>query len=370
MPAARAGELLVSKNRVLPFSYFPVGRGTRRFGIFDIQFASSPWAVMRAAASNSLEDEALTETLAFLEQGQDFYEAAQGRLTTHPLLHYYAMLNVGKALLRLRDQDMKLETAHHGLQDRSADAVQPDQVNVKIKGQSSENPRVFGEVLNKLGYGFPQGGVEWRASDLMSQVVIGHRLWREATGEGERFIPIDEIDFMHDTSKKQIWLRIRVAKETLRRHMIAQKRVLAEGGLKPRFRRVKDPVDNGLFLCFEQTIPTTYSHRPTENVMEMVDRAKPVLWRIVSALPERSYRRYYLYLSPPDALRVPQMAAMWALLFYLGSVVRYRPHRFADVLQGPFGPFVDEFISAQPDQMLYMFASEMSRHEIAKPAIV
>ena len=96
MPAARAGELLVSKNRVLPFSYFPVGKGNRRYGIFDVQFASSPWAVMRSVADRSLEDDQKKEALAFLEQGEDFFLSAQGRPSVHPLLHYYSMLNVGK----------------------------------------------------------------------------------------------------------------------------------------------------------------------------------------------------------------------------------------------------------------------------------
>lgn len=236
-------------------------------------------------------------------------------------------------------------------------------------GPSADNPRVFGELLNCLGYGYPQVGARWKASDLMAQVVVGHRLWREATGEGERFIPIDDIDLMENKEKKQIWLQLRVSKETLRRYDITQKRFLVESGLKPGFHRVRDRKSDS-FLCFEQTVPTHYSHRATENVMDVVMAVRLRLWRIVSALPGSSYRKYYLYLSPPGDLRVSQLASMWALLFYLGSVVRYRPHRFVDVLAGPYGPFVDEFISAQPNQMLYMFASEMSRHEIANPAIV
>jgi YaaC-like Protein len=370
MADPREGIPLVSKNRVLPFSFFPVGKGSRRFGIFEVQFASSPWAVMRAVVDRSLEGDSLKEALAFLEQGQDFYEAAQGRPSTNPLLHYYAMLNVAKAVLRVRSGIGKLETAHHGLQDRSANAVQPNQVDIAVKGPSQDNPRIFGELLAALGYGYPPIGALWKASDLMPQVVVGHRLWREATGEGERFVPIDDLNFMENKEKKQIWLEIRISKETLRRHGITQKRLFAEGGLKPGFQRVRDRIDSDGYLCFEQVEPVNYSHRATENVMDVVKVSRPLLWRIVSSIPGGSYRKYYLYLSPSGTLRVSQLASMWALLFYLGSVVRYRPHRFVDVITSPYGPFVDEFISAQPNQMLYMFASEMSRHEIANPAIV
>ena len=64
------------------------------------------------------------------------------------------------------------------------------------------------------------------------------------------------------------------------------------------------------------------------------------------------------------------MEAIWALGYYFGSVVRYRPHRFERLADGPFGPFVDEFISVQTEQMLYLLASEICRREIARPAIV
>jgi YaaC-like Protein len=57
-------------------------------------------------------------------------------------------------------------------------------------------------------------------------------------------------------------------------------------------------------------------------------------------------------------------------MYYLGSVVRYRPHRFHAITNGRYGPFVDEFISVQTEQLLYLLASEMCHREIARPAIV
>lgn len=66
------------------------------------------------------------EALAFLEQGEDFYETARGRTAAHPLLHYYAVLNLGKALLRTRGFSHPLESAHHGLRDTSAGTADPN----------------------------------------------------------------------------------------------------------------------------------------------------------------------------------------------------------------------------------------------------
>ncbi|HEX8207576.1 MAG TPA: YaaC family protein [Solirubrobacteraceae bacterium] len=97
---------------------------------------------------------------------------------------------------------------------------------------------------------------------------------------------------------------------------------------------------------------------------------RPNLWRVVSAVPGSTYRRYYLCLTPPAEVRLPQLASLWALFFYFGSVVRYRPHLFGTLLQAEYGAFVSEFISSQPEQMVYLLASELCQREIARPAIV
>jgi hypothetical protein len=36
---------------------------------------------------------------------------------------------------------------------------------------------------------------------------------------------------------------------------------------------------------------------------------------------------------------------------------------------GRYGAYITEFIAAQPEQLLYLLASEMCEREVAKPAI-
>jgi hypothetical protein len=38
--------------------------------------------------------------------------------------------------------------------------------------------------------------------------------------------------------------------------------------------------------------------------------------------------------------------------------VRYRPHVFDEIAGGKYGAFVTEFVAAQPEQLLYLLASE------------
>jgi hypothetical protein len=310
--------------------------------------------------------------LPIFQQGEAFYETARGRTAAHPLLHYYAILNVGKALLLVRGFKDSLEKAHHGLIDLSAGTAAPERVRLQVADpkRTPKRPHVFRELIGRLGYDLPQPGTTYVASELMAQVVIGHRLWREATHRAERFVVIEQLQFVHNPTVKQVWLRLFVSWETMQSHGMNRGHFKSRADLPGAFSIVEDSSAPDDWLCLEQQASAPYAQVPVEGIMGLVEMIRPSLWRIVSAVPGTSYRRYYLYLSPPKATRTSQIAAAWVLLYYLGSVVRYRPHRFHTITNGRFGPFVDEFISVQTEQLLYLFASEMCRREIARPAIV
>jgi hypothetical protein len=57
-------------------------------------------------------------------------------------------------------------------------------------------------------------------------------------------------------------------------------------------------------------------------------------------------------------------------MFCLGSVTRYSPGYFDDLLESKYGPFFDTFISESPMQFLYLMASEILGQEVSKPAII
>lgn len=280
------------------------------------------------------------------------------------------MLKVAKAMLRVRGFRGSLEMAHHGLQDLSAGAAAPQRVTLKVKGPSAPHPRVFRELLQRIGHVPPPAGTRYLTSELMAQVVVGHRLWREATQEDERFLVVEDIKFMQNKIRKEVWLRLYVDWPTMRRHGMKQKDLLQASGLGAGFALMKDPTVGSDRLCPEQVVPLSYTRRATDRVTALVASIRPLLWRIVSAVPGSSYQRYYLYRCPPGGDRASQIEAMWALIFYLGSVVRYRPHRFDEITNGHYGPFADEFIAVQAEQLLYLLASEICRRAISRPAII
>jgi hypothetical protein len=330
---------------------------------------------MRGAVISELRGTEQTEALAFLDQGRDFYEVATGRLSTNPLLLYYSFLNLGKALIRVRGFSGDLDRAVHGLREtheKSTDELEGSSVVVEVHGKRAS---IFPELIDHLGFDRPKNLHEYRVTDLLPQVVVGHRLWRETADRAERFIGLDEIEIVNDPDARELWVRLYVPSGDLNRYGIGKRQLLKEGGIAETFRYVEPPGKPGRdleqTLCLEQLKPVGYgSGYPTDKALALVDPLRRQLWRIITSGPEQGYRKYYLHLSrPADAPRLPQVASLWALMFYFGSVVRYRPHVFGSMSTGKYGAFVAEFIAAQPEQLLYMLASEMCRREIAKPAI-
>jgi hypothetical protein len=372
--APRVGETLTVKGRPLPFSYFPVTRDTRRYGLFDLLFAARPWTVMQGAINDQTSGTHRDEALAFLEQAQDFYQSASGRLAANPLLTYYAFMNLGKALLRVLGFTGDLGKAVHGLSERRVAAgTELSDFEVVVREGYGGRVSVYCELLDRLGFGRPADGSAYPIPELLPQIVVGHRLWREATRRTERFVGIEKVQMVHDAEAKELWLRLYLPRGDLARYSITHKRLIDEGDLDGQFREVEIRLtdENLDWICVEQANAVSYTGRPTDVVLDLVEPMKHRLWRIITTLPERGYRKYYIHLTPAaEQNRLPQIASLWALIFYFGSVVRYRPHEFRLVTAGRYGAFVSEFIAAQSEQLLYMLASEMCRREVAKPAVI
>lgn len=374
---ARPGEMLEAKGRPLAFSYFPVRRGNRRYGLYDTVFAVSPWSVMRGEINDRLQAVERSEALAFLEQAEDFYRASTSGVSTNPVLTYYSFVNLAKVIVRLRGYEGSMDRAMHGLAEQTEPGgVELTDSAVVVKDSGSQL-NIFPELIQRLGFPRPKHNQAVPVVQLLPQVVVGHRIWRESdSGHRERFVDVKQIDFLHDKEKKELWLRLFVGRKDLQRYDITRARLKDEARLADLFREVKvettqraEEADD--LVCLEQINGCHYTGRPTDVVAELVDAMRPMLWRIASADPSAGYRRYYLHLTPTEQedARLPQLASLWALVFYFGSVVRYRPHLFDAALRGRYGAFVSEFVSAQPEQMLYLLASELCQREIARPAI-
>ena len=365
-------------ERPLPFSYWPMYKTTRRYGLQSTLFALDPWTIIKANIQTRCPLAAKPEALASLEQAQDFYKVATsaGIMASRPLLLYYCFMNLAKAYALTVQRQATFNQAQHGLAERLAPGGK-ELVDAFLQAHKSPGARtgalnLFDEFLHSIsGSGLP-ADTNFDLAKLLPQIVPGHRLWAEALDKPERFIALHDIRLNEDTTNKCIWLALEFFADDLTRLSVTHSRLLTESKLARTFREVDcgTNIKGRKLIRFEQIQPRSYTSRAADEVASLVADIKPHLWTTVASVPP--YRRYYVYLSPvaehPQVL--PQLLSIYAITYYLGSITRYRPHHFDSIIASELGPRIEEFISGQPLQFIYLMASEFAEQEVTKPSIV
>ncbi len=387
LPQPRQGNRLRIKDRPLEFSFWPMERTSRRYGLGTRVFATDPWTVIRRSVERRCPSTERDAAFALIEQAEDFYTAAHsGVKAARPLLLYYCFMNLAKGFVLTARQRQDVNNAMHGLSEK----LDPPPNNQELTNAwldsyqtvaagpvppSGQKINMFDELLLALSApGLGANNVRLDLKQLMPQIVPGHRLWVEgmSASEKERFIAIERIELWQNAQGKQIWLQLYLLADDLKRINISHQEFLGRARLANTFHEVacNESKDDRKLMCFEQRNTTGYGHRPSDSVPGLVQSVRHLLWRTVLAVPP--YRKYYAYPAPlgehPQIL--PQIASIYAVTFYLGSIVRYRPHHFDRILAGKFGAFIEAFLNDQATQFIYLMASEFAEKEVTKAAIV
>jgi hypothetical protein len=353
-------------------------KATRRYGLQSTLFALDPWTIIKSSIQRRCPAHAQSEAVASLEQAQDFYKVATtaGIVAARPLLLYYCFMNLTKAYALTVGQRPTFNQAQHGISEKLG-AGGVELIDAYLEAYRSPNARtgafnLFDEFLEALSGTALSVNQNFHLKSLLPQILPGHRLWAEAANQTERFISLESVQLFESARKKQIWLLLYLFADDLTRLGVTHRRLLEESQLLGKFRQVKTErsVEGRKLICFEQIQPRAYTHRASDEVAKLVADAKRFLWATVASVPP--YRRYYVYLAPPaeHSEVLPQLLSIYAITHYLGSITRYRPQHFDVILKGDFGPRIEEFISGQPLQFIYLMASEFAEQEVTKPSIV
>jgi hypothetical protein len=359
VPQPRVGTQVVVRQRPVPFSFWPMHRGTRRFGLQSSLFVRDPWSVIRDAVQDRCPPIAKAEALACLQQAGDFYTSALSAniAAARPLQLYYCFLNLAKAFALTSGAAPTFDRAHHGLSEQLGPGGRElfdAYLQVAASGTGG-TPQIFAEFFGAVsGSPLPAGMTRLDLPSLLPQILPGHRLWAAAANRTERFISLHEIRLYEDRAARSLWLSLLLYRDDLTRLDLSNSGLLLNSQLDHRFQQVKwtEKIDDRRLLCYEQLAPLTYAARPSDAVPALVASLKNDLWTIVGASPP--YRRYYVYVAPPNEhpIVLPQLLSIYAVMFYLGSITRYRPQHFDAILKGPFGSHIEEFL---PDSRLNTF---------------
>lgn len=321
---------------------------------------ADPWAFFRSEVQRKLVGAEQARACAYIVQAHDFSQAAENpEIGSKPLLYYYCFLNLAKVAILLWGTPIPLRLMH-GIEDPKANIKQRIRVSgqqIRFRKRSSNNDQAWAELWRILG-GDTSDDKTVRLVDVLAQVPTIHRTFTSATQAGTTLLPIHKIDAFNDGS--HVWLRV-----AFKRHDRDVELTL------PTLRRSPEFID-----CLHQVASASADEIWFETSPEKGTRRgiEPSLRRLTEAafqvptaaiLTSGGYRYYFSTVSSAGWLH--PAAAIYAAMFYLGSVTRYKPDVFGKLLSGGYAWVVQEFLATAPMQFIYLLASVVAGCEVVRP---
>lgn len=295
---------------------------------------------------------------ALLEQAEDFYFATGGtHFSARPLLYYYSFMNLVKAFLIGRGASPTPRWTH-GLTHVHPAVVSPSWTTQKlsVEHRAQRNP-IFRRFVRELA---PVARIfqSYEVEDLVEQIVGVHANWQDARNARASFV---HATFeLRKTSRPSDALAVITVHDTSRRSNEIMKSVAGVAGLQ-RTTSIEG------FVRYETRRDRVRRGRGGGFAASVARLAGEIRVAGVHAILTHQGYRYYLSDLRHPTRRLPQLAAIYAVMFYLASITRYRPYDFDRYLSSRSGPLLREFLATQPAQFLFLVASEVANNEVVVP---
>jgi hypothetical protein len=355
------GVSMAVQTAKVPFSLFQRDYAGQNF--VPLQ---EPWSYAEFHIKNSYPPDRVRYALAYVQQAQSFYIAAKvANRDASPLLWYYCFLNLAKALLVRTDQVEDLASGMHGIRDpveNKEGYVTLGKQTIKTNGTipaANGRYQVFPNLCRVLAEPLPAGDIQISIKSLLRGVLGIHRAFMKAFGEDSHFMKLREPEFMECPPPKgpHLWLRFFLLQEDFNDTVTFD---ALKGKLEPAFTAVT-PGDGGTRLkayCFESQ-HLTFTKSAIEDLPLLMAMIRPKVRVLV--LP----RGYLHYVKFEPELPLPQTAVIYAIMFYLGSIVRYRPYDFDKLVDKKYRWVIDEFLQTAPKQFVILLVNEITQSEVS-----
>lgn len=357
-----AGVPAPSRGSVLDRDYAKYGFPLRTGPKYVAQvLASDPWDYLDYWLRENMLAQPATRARALLEQARDFFDAGQTyRMSSRPLLYYYSFLNIAKVLLLANGS--VLADPRHGLSVVSPLGQRFASQKIRVQVDPRKD-NVFPELVARLG-GKLGHSQEFRIIDVLQQVVGIHSTWSEVAGKCSCFAPVTILP-VRSSHRKEVFALIILQKpwdnpdcwKAIRqRSKWTQVRVPEEFSLSQ---------PEAELVCLEtpHVRRRGTSYRSALTILAGNLRAVGVH----ALLTRGGYRLYVSDFGPVEQSRLPQIASIYASMFYLGSITRYQPEAFDKIIDRRWAWLVTDFLNTQPKQFLYLMASEITHSDVVIP---
>ncbi len=328
-----------------------------------------PWSYLRYWIRDNYPPSSIDDALQLAKQSEHFYRVAlEATSDTSPLLWYYSFLNLAKVLL-LKTPGVytlnEVEHATHGIVDPADNSdgyvkLSKQQVTIYPVRTTRMPPKlqVFPALCEALRTPIAfAGGANSKSlaiKSLLSHIVCVHRAYSTAYGAPLKFCKTDVTanEQRSESGKSgKIWHAITVESIDVKATGAAVKGFEINNKL-----RAVAPKEKGVHLF--ETPTADFSN---VNFIVRLATLRADLRPFVHPLLLPQGYRYYLY---PGTGILRQPCSIYAVMFYLGSIVRYKPQRFASLVGNKYHWLIEEFLQVAPKQFVALVINEITDCEL------
>lgn len=352
------GEDALYDFQKVVFNHFGSGPGE------SLLLTADPWSYLDAFLSQHLDkargDNRKSHLRARYYAGlaQGFYAAAEAvALPTKGTLIYYGMLNLAKCYLATLRIPLEEQLEHHGL---TLPFGKEKKVSVTEKANNSIN--IFHEFALALGTPVVSKKT-YDLKQICSHIPEIHEITfalRHLPNTKKRlFLPV-KIAFMVNKKKNSLFTEIKYEKKS-------EARVQIDKFYKGK--RMKYFKDLGENFGENKGWHIYRSNRKWAVSKSQWPRAFKTFcsefsdFDLTSILTHEGYR-YYVDLGKRD---YHHLAWTLMLMYYIGSIARYRPGAAEAIMNDSMRPLISEAVAVCPKQFLYQLTSFITKRACSVP---
>lgn len=283
--------------------------------------------------------------LSLVEQAQYFYTAAlSAPIKSQPLLYYYSFLNLAKIVINMDTFHGTTVKYMHGISNK----IEPTTTlsNAELKISDSNIPQnkysIASEFMKLMGDNF--AGATYPLTLLVKNLLKGcvgiHRAYCETYNEKEIFHRLLSSHLQKNGMNLNWESRIKDCDSTL------------NGLLVANGYSIDTRVENGItnYYLKNEFVMTHYT--PTRD--DFFQLSQQTLQKGLWSHYDADEIRYYI---SEDCYKYSSASIIYLLMFFLGSITRYHPYLFDNLISDKERWLVGEFLKNQPKQFLYYVTS-------------
>lgn len=324
------------------------------------------WLLQRTlpSAKEEVRAQLAVQIASCVRQAQEyFWLAVEAPPRIAPLLHYYTMLNLAKALIFLDSPHRLASAGHftHGLADPQR-MKDPEHYSLPTETVRTARRGVFPSLFAVLTGAELQSPAQYRLADLLQYCApIGHEL-DEVFGVQLRLVAC-ALQVCFDSKRRLAWLTAVISRSDVEDHCrtIGQFRADAPAFFR-LFTRVKSAPQA---LRFESTpVPCTSLRSLPSATASLRRHVRQLrLYQYLVTLQPHGVPAYYLPLQFDGREPLPEACVLYATTFYLGSLVRYQPHIYEAMLERLEAWLAESFIRQCPTCFAHIMLNHLWRAE-------